>query len=281
MPNNLSEQINSTFAPKPMNSQLYIDLLKKSLTDTLRINREVYFKKENLPSKIANFFLKPLGYGLCKTRFIKLTDEFLEGKNHAPEAETLIGIKRLECIESCVKNIVKNNIEGDLLEAGVWRGGATIFMRGLLDVLNDQNRKIFAADSYEGCPPPTKQEDMKDNYYKVKLLDVGLEIVKNNFSRYDLLDDRVVFLKGWFKDTLPNGPFNKLSLIRVDGDMYESTMDALVNTYHKLSKGGYLLVDDYGGIEAARKAVDDFRKQNNITDPIIKVDWTGIYWQKS
>ncbi len=264
-----------------MNTQLYIDLLKKSLTDTLRPNQEVYFKKENLPSKITNSILKPFGYSLCKTRFVKLDENFLEGRTHSPNAETLIGIKRLECIENCVKEIVKNDIEGDLLEAGVWRGGATIFMRGLLDVLGDTKRKIIASDSYEGCPPPTRQEDMKDNYYQFKLLDVGLDDVKNNFIKYDLLDDRIVFLKGWFKDTLPNGPFNKLSLIRVDGDMYESTMDALVNTYDKLSKGGFLLVDDYGGIEAARKAVDDFRRERKITDPIIKVDWTGIYWQKS
>jgi O-methyltransferase len=264
-----------------MNSQLYINLLKKSLTDTLRVDRRAYFTKENVPSKFVNFFLSPFGYSVCKYRLIKLNDEFLEGKKHSPDAETLIGIKRLECIELCLRYIVKNNIEGDLLEAGVWRGGATIFMRGLLDALNDSDRKIFAADSYEGCPPPTIQEDMNDNYYKFKFLDVGLEDVKNNFSKYDLLDERVIFLKGWFKDTLPNGPFNKLSLIRVDGDMYESTMDALVNTYHKLSKGGFLLVDDYGGIEAAKKAVDDFRKEKNITDPIVKVDWTGIYWQKS
>ena len=273
-------QITTIFVPI-MNSQLYINLLKKSLTDTLRVNRNAYFKKENLPSRIVNFVLSPIGYSLCKFKTIRLNEEFLEGKNQSPEAETLIGIKRLECIESSIKNIVKNNIEGDLLEAGVWRGGATIFMKGLLEAFGDTSRKIYAADSYEGCPPPTKEEDMKDNYYKFKMLDVGLEDVKNNFSKYELLDNRVVFLKGWFKDTLPNGPFDKLSLIRVDGDMYESTMDALKNTYHKLSPGGFLLVDDYGGIEAARKAVDDFRRENNIKDPIIKVDWTGIYWQKS
>src|SRR5258708_3830954 len=109
-----------------MNSQLYIDLLKKSLTDTMRMNKEVYFKKENLPSKIVNFFASPLGYNLCKSKFMQMTDEFIEGKNHSPDAVTLVGIKRLECVESCVKNIVKNNIEGDLLEAGVWKGGTSI-----------------------------------------------------------------------------------------------------------------------------------------------------------
>jgi O-methyltransferase len=105
--------------------------------------------------------------------------------------------------------------------------------------------------------------------------------VKENFKNYNLLSDQVVFLKGWFKDTLPNGPFTKLALVRVDGDMYESTMDALVATYDKVTLGGYILVDDYGGIAAARMAVDDFRKQRGITDPIVKVDWTGIYWKKT
>lgn len=222
----------------------------------------------------------PFGYALARKKIISNNDVYLEGKEHSPYAETLIGMKRLDCIEYCLNEIVKDNIPGDLLEAGVWRGGATIFMAGFLKALGITDRKIFVSDSFEGCPPPTNDIDKKDNYYQFDLLSVGLNLVKDNFRNYNLLSDQIVFLKGWFKDTLPNGPFDKLALVRIDGDMYESTMDALEATYSKLSPGGFLIVDDYNAIEASKLAVDDFRKNKNISEPIHVIDWAGIYWRK-
>lgn len=94
------------------------------------------------------------------------------------------------------------------------------------------------------------------------------------------MDEHVKFLKGWFKDTLPNAPISKLSLLRLDGDMYESTMDAITVLYPKLSIGGYLIVDDWGAVAGCKKAIEDYRKENNITEPIIEIDWTGVYWRK-
>jgi O-methyltransferase len=111
-------------------------------------------------------------------------------------------------------------------------------------------------------------------------LAVSLDHVKSNFSRYGLLDERVHFLHGWFKDTLPNAPIERLALIRLDGDMYSSTMDSLLNLYPKLSVGGYVIIDDYGGIEACRKAVDEFRANRRIEAPITKIDRLGVYWKK-
>jgi len=113
-----------------------------------------------------------------------------------------------------------------------------------------------------------------------KILDGSVKQVKNNFSKYGLLDDNVKFLKGWFKDTLPVAPINKLALLRLDGDMYESTMDGLVNLYPKLSKGGYIIVDDWGAVEGCKLAVLDYRKKHGITEEIITIDWTGVYWKK-
>jgi hypothetical protein len=105
--------------------------------------------------------------------------------------------------------------------------------------------------------------------------------VRANFQRYDLLDDQVRFLKGWFKDTLPSAPIGKLAVIRLDGDMYESTMDGLVNLYPKLSPGGFLIVDDYGAVPSCKKAVQDYREQHGIREEIQTIDWTGIYWRRS
>ena len=108
-----------------------------------------------------------------------------------------------------------------------------------------------------------------------------MERVRANFERYGLLDKQVCFLKGWFRDTLPKAPIGRLSVIRLDGDLYESTMDALVNLYPKLSRGGYVIIDDYGALEPCSRAVHEYRRLHGITDEIHPVDWTGAYWRRS
>jgi O-methyltransferase len=111
-------------------------------------------------------------------------------------------------------------------------------------------------------------------------LAVSVDEVKANFQRYGLLDDQVRFLVGWFRDTLPTAPIERLAIARLDGDMYESTIQALDALYPKLSVGGYLIVDDYGAIASCKQAIDDFRAAHQIDDKIHEVDWTGIYWQR-
>lgn len=196
---------------------------------------------------------------------------------------SMIGTKRLNNIQFCIESVVKNNVEGDFIETGVWRGGACIFARALFNIL-DKNRVVWVADSFEGLPKPNPElypEDKGDDLYSLEQLRISLEQVKKNFERFHLLDDKVIFLKGWFKDTLPSAPIDKLAIVRLDGDMYESTMDGLVNLYHKLSPGGFLIVDDYGVIPACKKAVHDFRALNGITEEIINIDDSGYFWQKN
>jgi hypothetical protein len=89
----------------------------------------------------------------------------------------------------------------------------------------------------------------------------------------------VRFLKGWFKDTLPTAPIQKLAVVRLDGDLYESTLDALKYLYPKLSIGGYLIVDDYA-VTMCKKAVHDFRTACNITEEIRDIDGLGAFWQR-
>lgn len=196
---------------------------------------------------------------------------------------TMIGTKRMDNIRYCVEQVIQNNIEGDLIETGVWRGGAVIFMRALLHAFGDTTRKIWVADSFQGLPKPDPDkypDDKGDDLYTVEQLRISLEDVKANFRQFNLLDEQVEFLKGWFKDTLPSAPIEKLSVIRLDGDMYESTMDGLANLYPKLSKGGFIIIDDYGAIPACAKAVKDYRDQNGISEKICEIDWSGRYWQK-
>lgn len=258
----------------------YLELLKKSLSDSLRLDKPMFRIKSMFPLNIINKILLNWNYSIVKILF-PTKDDLIEGKMLPPTAESMIGFKRLDNIQFCIEEVVKNNIEGDILETGAWRGGSTILMRAVLKVLNCTSKKVFVADSFEGLPKPTYDADQGDKYYLFKGLDVGLEEVKENFARYNMLDEQVVFLKGWFKDTLPIAPISKLSILRLDGDMYESTMDGLNNMYDKLSIGGYCIVDDYGCVPACKKAIIEFREKHQITDEIIHIDWTGVYWKKT
>lgn len=205
-----------------------------------------------------------------------------EGTNWPLHAHTMIGLKRLRNIEFCIKNILQNNVPGDFVETGVWRGGATIFMRGILKAYNVSDRLVWVCDSFQGLPPPDVEKYPLDEGLDLYLnheLCISLETVKSNFQSYGLLDNQVRFLEGFFRDTLPNAPINQIALLRLDGDLYESTMDALVNLYPKLSVGGYIIIDD-SCIAACMHAVYDYRREHNITAPILRIDYTGVYWQK-
>lgn len=197
-------------------------------------------------------------------------------------ADTMIGLKRLDNLQDCIETVLGDGVEGDLIETGVWRGGACIFMRAVLAAYGVENRKIYVADSFEGLPEPDTGAfpvDKGDRHHIHTYLAVSKEEVENNFRKYNLLDDQVIFIKGWFKDTLPQAPIEKLSILRLDGDMYESTMESLENLYPKLSNGGYCIVDDYA-LPRCKAAVDDYREKHAIDSELKEIDWTGIYWRK-
>lgn len=204
------------------------------------------------------------------------------GRDCPSVAHTAIGYSGLDNIQFCVENVIKNNVSGDLIETGVWRGGATIFMRAILKAHGITDRTVWVADSFEGLPKPNESKYPQDSgceLYNCKALAVSLKEVRANFERYGLLDRQVRFLKGWFRDTLPGAAISRLAVLRLDGDMYESTMDALVSLYSKLSVGGYVIIDDYA-LRACRSAVHDFREQFGIVNKMIKIDQTRVYWQR-
>jgi hypothetical protein len=205
------------------------------------------------------------------------------GRDWPAHAQSMIGNQRILQLQHAVESILARGIPGDFIETGVWRGGACIFMRAILKAYGVTDRKVWVADSFAGLPPPDPDKypaDRGDRHHEFSNLAVPLEEVQDNFARYGLLDEQVVFLKGWFKDTLPNAPIERLAILRLDGDMYESTIGALNALYDKLSPGGILIIDDYGYIESCRKAVTDFRTERNITDPILQIDGMGVAWEK-
>jgi hypothetical protein len=213
----------------------------------------------------------------------KLPEARLLGRDWPAMAHTMIGLARLENIQFCVEIIIKENIPGDFLEAGVWRGGACIFLRAILQAYQIKDRTVWAADSFAGLPPPNPAlypHDAGLNLHQFPQLAVSLDKVKFYFSRYGLLDDQVRFLPGWFRDTLPRAPITRLALLRIDADLYESTMDVLKHLYFKVVPGGFVIIDDYQDIAACRHAVEDYRKEHGITETIMPIDWTGVYWRR-
>jgi O-methyltransferase len=261
--------------------ELYIELVKKSLTCSLyeETDGTVY---------------KPLGdWGHALLRSILPSDVRLirrlpndqraEGKDWPSLALTMVGAKRLDNLHHCVVAVLKDGVPGDFIETGIWRGGAVILMRAILKAYGVTDRTVFAADSFEGLPKPDEGSypaDKGDRHWTINELAVSLEQVRANVDRYGLLDDQVQFLKGWFKDTLPEAPIERLAIARLDGDMYESTMTAIEALYPKLEPGGFLIVDDYGTVPACKRAIHDYRARVGIGEPIETIDWGGAYWRK-
>jgi O-methyltransferase len=263
----------------------YLDLMKQCLTRYLFIDEEFRPLEPSGPGlrRLAAPALRALRRRGLRVGYLGGERSARRvGRDWPAHAETMAGLERLDNVEKCVADVVNEGVPGDLIEAGVWRGGTSIFMRAVLAALGETTRRVWVADSFRGLPSPDAERYPADAGLDLTTpaLAVGLEEVKANFARYGLLDDQVEFLVGWFKDTLPSAPIDRLAVIRLDGDLYESTMDGLTALYPKLSVGGYVIVDDYGCIEACRRGVDDFRAENGITEALETVDWTARYWRR-
>jgi O-methyltransferase len=267
--------------------RLYLDLLKRTLTRFVAGSSWQPVDRPMNPSKRLLFAPASAVAAMAGLRLARRAsfDPALrrEGRDWPADAETMIGLRRLDNLEATIVDVVRRGVPGDLVETGVWRGGAVIFMRGVLRALGDSSRCVWACDSFAGLPPPDARrypKDTGDPHHTFANLSVSVDEVRANFERYGLLDDRVRFLPGWFRDTLPSAPIERIAVLRLDGDMYESTMVALESLYPRLAPGGYLIVDDYGAIAGCREAIEDYRREHGIGEPIQTIDWTGVYWRR-
>lgn len=242
--------------------QLYLDLMKRCLTNSIYGDGSVH------PGDLREHF-----------------DEAarLEGRDWPQNAHTMIGTRRLDNLQFCMEDVLRRNVPGDFIETGAWRGGACIFMRAILAAWDIDDRKVYVADSFMGLPEPDEKsypEDAGDPHHTWQSLAVPLDEVKENFRRYGLLDDQVHFLAGWFRDTLPNADIEKLAVLRLDGDMFESTIVALDALYPKLAPGGYVIVDDYEVAPGCKLAIHRYRETHGISEEMKIADWSAVYWQK-
>lgn len=285
------------FNVEDQSRQLYLDLLKKSLTDFLHTEsaRANAFPLEwtiqksplkALRNRLLAAFLHRSHLFVSKDDRLSVAERKSRRQNGVdwpPFAETMIGLKRLDNLQMAIETLLQEDIPGDFIETGVWRGGASIFMRGFLKAHDVTNRRIWACDSFAGLPAPDTQKypvDAGDLNHTFHFLEVGLDEVRANFAKYGLLDDQVRFVEGFFEDTLKDIPVGRLALLRLDGDMYGSTLTALETLYGKLSSGGFVIIDDYA-LMGCRQAVEDYRRQHAITQDMTDIDGTAVYWRKA
>ena len=269
---------------------LYVDLLKRCVTNLVYQDPAVAY----LGEEAADGVLDPFSM-----------ERRIAGKDWPSQAHTMIGLRRLDNIQLLAERILHNGIPGDFIEAGIWRGGSTIFMRGLLKAYGVTDRTVWVADAF-GQGLPTAAQGASDRSYsspnlkerqdallagaalppeeqaRIDLVRIGTSYddVRERFGRYDLLDDQVRFLRGWFKDTLPEAPIERVALMRLDADFYDSTLDAIRALYPKLAPGGYAIVDDYGTFLECREAVHDYLDTIGATPDITAIDDEAVYWQK-
>ena len=206
-----------------------------------------------------------------------------EGRDSpAPErAQTMIGLKRLDNLQACVETVLSEGIPGDLIEAGVWRGGAAIFLRSVLKAHGDRDRIVWVADSFAGYRPAElrlEANHSSDPHFATGEPAVAIDTVMDNFQKYGLLDGQVRFVKGFFNDALPSAGIGELALVHLSTATYPSTMDSLMELVPKVVPGGFVVVDHYAA-SGCRRAVGEFRRSQNMSDALIQVDWSGVYWR--
>lgn len=243
----------------PFSYNLYLDLLKRTLTGMI-------FEDPAIPVS-----WRPISEYNEKSRYV--------GRDWPLNALTMVGFKRLDSLQECMETVIADGIQGDFIETGVWRGGTCIFMRGVLRAYGIIDRMVWVADSFAGFPAPERDDDIAlATQPEQGHLAVSMTDVEHNFYLYGLMDWQVRFLPGWFSQTLP-GPIKRLAVLRLDSDLYDSTMDSLVPLYPLLETGGFCIVDDWN-VPMCREAVCEYRDINGITEPLIDIDGHSVYWRK-
>jgi O-methyltransferase len=207
-----------------------------------------------------------------------------EGLDWPAQGLTMVGRMRLENIEKLLFNVIEAQVPGDFVECGVWRGGASLYAKGVLKALDVHDRKVHLVDSFEGLPKASQERD-RDVWSEMNFLKVSLEQVQEPFKQLGLFDDGVAFHKGFFKHSLPLlrkqllAEKKNIAVLRMDGDMFESTMDILYNLYDLVSVGGCVIIDDFE-IREAKEAVATFLQHHKLTVQYIRIDNFAAYFCK-
>jgi O-methyltransferase len=202
---------------------------------------------------------------------------------------SMTSVERMYCLYKSVDYLLSNNIEGDFVECGVWRGGSAMMIAKMLSNRKIVDRKLFLYDTFEGMTEPTDSDvryngenatilynELVDENGKTIWCVGNLEDVKRNLDLTNFDNENIVYVKGKVEDTIPNNlPENKISLLRLDTDWYESTKHELIHLFPILETNGVLIIDDYGYWRGSRKAVDEYFNEIKLPAFLNRIDNTG------
>jgi O-methyltransferase len=201
---------------------------------------------------------------------------------------TMTSPERVISLIRAVEHITRQAIPGDIVECGVWRGGSMMAAARTLLRLGDASRTLHLFDTFEGMPPPTEIDrtnldgipaaDLlarEDRETSVNWAVAGLDLVRANVGSVGYPADRVKYVVGKVEETIPEHAPERIALLRLDTDRYESTRHELIHLYPRLVPGGLLIVDDYGHWGGARRAVDEYLEEAKIPLFLSRIDYTG------
>ena len=201
---------------------------------------------------------------------------------------TMVQTKHLNFLEVIIKEINDKNILGDIVECGVWKGGSSMCAMLSLVQLNAANRNFFLYDTFDGMSEPSDMDadllgvDAKNLLSQsekttedVMWCYAPIDDVKNNIAKTQYPSNLINYVKGKVEDTIPETMPNKIAILRLDTDWYESTYHELVHLFPKLVTGGVIIIDDYGHWKGAREAVDKYFKEQGVQILLNRIDYTG------
>lgn len=230
-----------------------------------------------LQNSVSGYIYKEFGPYNRSARACVMRDEpmdFEGGNVHMTVGHSMIGFIRLRNIRDCIKEVIKDNIPGDFYELGVWRGGACIFARGVLNALGHPHRTVHVFDAFE---------NIRNYGGKSSYLSVSESQVRSNFDKYGLTNN-VVFHKGLFKDTVPQFRSKvaaPVAILRIDGNFYDSYQDALYAFYDKVPVGGFVIFDDIMSHADVMRQWRDFKADQNIPEEPVRLDRHSAFFRKT
>ena len=247
-----------TPAPHDPNRDAYIDLIKRSIANYHYLGGDASFEDfrcvTHYDLEQARWRIDPLARPI-----------------------TLLNKQQLDLIEQATVALQQRKVPGDLMEAGIWRGGAVILMRAVLRAYGIEGRKVFAADSFAGIPKNVRALNDPVDGWSDRWV-APLDEVRQNIARFGLLDDRIVFVPGFFSETLHTLAKERFALIRLDSDSYDSVETSLDHLYPLVSRGGIVIIDDWH-LPGCRMAVLNYRERHRIADQVLE-HGGNAYWVK-
>jgi O-methyltransferase len=196
--------------------------------------------------------------------------------------------ERMYAVWQAVLHLAATGVEGDIVECGVWRGGSSMLAALALAHVGDSQRRLHLYDTFAGMTEPSGRdagpdgvpvasywEQVKRDRVDTLILSAGLEDVRANMARTGIASERVVYVEGPVEATIPASVPERIALLRLDTDWYESTRHELEHLWPLLAVGGVLIIDDYGHWQGAREAVDEFFRDRDDAPLLCRVDYTG------